>query len=493
MPTLVQAIRAKYEHEQGSQDGGELVGGDKTGRKQALDVLTRVFVPGEQIDDPGPDGEVSSVCGSIAELDLGGNLLSSWAPLQAIAKQLPKLHWLGLDRTPLEPLASLPDGFGAAFGGLRTLCVSSTGMAWGQLLFLAGATPALEELHFGSNGVTSLQPPEASAALPLLKVHSLYLEGNALGSWEAVAPLGALPELRVLNLNHNQLREVPALGPESKAFRRLAHLMLRANPIDGWATVDAVGSFPALTEARLADLPLTASISGAAARRTIIARIGALKALNGSEVRVRERDDAERFYLRQVAQEYPEGGLPANAVVTEAVDLADDAATAPAAAPLVDEYGRPLGGGAPAGGGPPKPSQRLELPPTEEWAALQARHPRWATLLLKHGTHVTASGGGGGGGGVLANELVEITMRATSAEAAHLPAATRKLPGGLPLKSVKLIACQLFKVEPTRMQLLYCPPGQERDIPELLEDDTKSLADLGVVSGGTIVVEESEA
>ena len=43
------------------------------------------------------------------------------------------------------------------------------------------------------------------------------------------------------------------------------------------------------------------------------------------------------------------------------------------------------------------------------------------------------------------------------------------------------------------MQLLYCPPGQERDIPELLEDDTKSLADLGVVSGGTIVVEESEA
>ena len=39
---------------------------------------------------------------------------------------------------------------------------------------------------------------------------------------------------------------------------------------------------------------------------------------------------------------------------------------------------------------------------------------------------------------------------------------SRRLPGGLPLKSVKLIACQLFKVEPTRQQLLYTPPGGEK-------------------------------
>ena len=82
-------------------------------------------------------------------------------------------------------------------------------------------------------------------------------------------------------------------------------------------------------------------------------------------------------------------------------------------------------------------------------------------------------------------------MRATSAEAAHLPMVSRKLPGGLPLKSVKLIACQLFKVEPTKQQMLYCPPGQDKDIPELLDDDGKSLAELGVVSGGTIVVDEA--
>jgi len=66
----------------------------------------------------------------------------------------------------------------------------------------------------------------------------------------------------------------------------------------------------------------------------------------------------------------------------------------------------------------------------------------------------------------------------------------RRLPNGLPLKSLKMIACQLFKLEPTKQQLLYSPPGAEKDIPEPLDDDSRSLADLGVEDKGTIVVEE---
>lgn len=53
-----------------------------------------------------------------------------------------------------------------------------------------------------------------------------------------------------------------------------------------------------------------------------------------------------------------------------------------------------------------------------------------------------------------------------------------------------MIACQLFKLEPTKQQLLYSPPGAEKDIPEPLDDDSRSLADLGVEDKGTIVVEE---
>ena len=47
------------------------------------------------------------------------------------------------------------------------------------------------------------------------------------------------------------------------------------------------------------------------------------------------------------------------------------------------------------------------------------------------------------------------------------------------------------QVEPTKQRLLYSsPPGQDKDIPEPLDDDSRSLVDMGVVSGGTIVVEE---
>jgi len=234
--------------------------------------------------------------------------------------------------------------------------------------------------------------------------------------------------------------------------------MCRGNPLSEWASIDALDTFAALTEARIAELPLTQGMSGAAARRLVIGRVGKLRVLNGSEVRPRERDDAERFYLRQIAQDYPPDGLPADAV---------------------SEAG--------AEGAPPE----LRVPEGETWAALQAAHPRWRALLLQHGTHVTRGVGGGNAGGILANELLEVSLRSTAAEAAMLPTCTRKLPGGLPLKSLKLIACQLFKVEPTRQQLLYSPPGQEKEIPEVLDDDSRSLCDMGVVSGGTIVIEET--
>ena len=83
-------------------------------------------------------------------------------------------------------------------------------MAWDQLLFLAGAMPKLEELHCSGNKVSSLTPPsgvDMAARLPA--VHSLFLEGNELATWEAVTPLGALPSLKLLNLNHNRLTQIP--------------------------------------------------------------------------------------------------------------------------------------------------------------------------------------------------------------------------------------------------------------------------------------------
>ena len=165
----------------------------------------------------------------------------------------------------------------------------------------------------------------------------------------------------------------------------------------------------------------------------------------------------------------PEGGLPE--ALLEALPASDSNVRLDAAAVLAQ-------------------AAALPVPATAEWRDLEALHPRWRQLLVKHGEQRTVAGAVAGGGGTLAAELIELTIRSTAPDSAMLAPQVRRLPNGLPLKSLKMIACQLFRLEPTKQQLLYSAPGAEKEIPEPLDDDSKSLADLGVEGGGTIVVEE---
>ena len=161
--TILEAVRRKYKYKKPvGEDAGELVDEKilaHTGAKQELHLLTRVFIHDEHVVSAGEEGELGAACGAIEELDLEGNELQAWASIVTIAAQLPKLHWLGLNRLRLEPLgAALPEGFGSALGRLRSLCLSATGMTWAQLLMLAEATPELQELHFNGNAVSGFQP-----------------------------------------------------------------------------------------------------------------------------------------------------------------------------------------------------------------------------------------------------------------------------------------------------------------------------------------------
>ena len=45
--------------------------------------------------------------------------------------------------------------------------------------------------------------------MPLQRLQTLCVEDNELTSWEALAPLAALPHLEFLNLNGNAIASVP--------------------------------------------------------------------------------------------------------------------------------------------------------------------------------------------------------------------------------------------------------------------------------------------
>ena len=437
---------------------GELIGEERVGEAQALHSLKRIYLPGAGIDSAGHDRravkEIGKCVFAAEELDLSANPLR-WQDVLLITAQLPLMHWISLDESPLccNPLP-LRDVLGASFRFLHSLSLCRTGLSWASVLAISGATPLLRELQFNNNGLGSLRCGEignpitnchlgrlgANSTQPLIGLRALALENNNLRSWDALLPLSFLPSLELLNLNGNAIAQLPI---PICGFASLRRLLLRGNALADWNDVVALSGLPRLREARLSDLPLTAPLSAALARRLLIGRLPGVRALNGSQVRIHERDDAERFYLRQMEASYP----------------------------------TPL---------PPFSDHHV---PSTNGRDLAELHPRRRRLLVRYGKHAAiAERGVIGPASNLASELIEVLLRATAAEGAALPAAKRNLPACLPIKSVKLIAFQLFKVEPAMQLLLYTPPGQEAEIPEPLDDDRKRLCDFAVVNGGTIVV-----
>ena len=113
---FVEAVRKKYKYVREEADQDVLVGGEKAhprrahghariggaassaighpqvGKLQALDLLTRVFIPRAGVTHAGADGEIGSVCAAIEELDLEGNPLGGWGDVLSIAAEL---HDLG--------------------------------------------------------------------------------------------------------------------------------------------------------------------------------------------------------------------------------------------------------------------------------------------------------------------------------------------------------------------------------------------------------------
>lgn len=163
---------------------------------------------------------------------------------------------------------------------------------------------------------SDLAPP---AFAPFLTYSSrsleeLYLTSNRLKSL-------ALPQPRT------QPPPATSASPSPPQLTRLRHLSLSENLLESWATsVDALAAFrdstfPSLTSMRLSDNPLFRPRSAPTTEATetqpasnaddrhllhsrllIIARLPFLTELEGTVISQAERDDAERFWIEQVAR-----------------------------------------------------------------------------------------------------------------------------------------------------------------------------------------------
>jgi hypothetical protein len=80
-------------------------------------------------------------------------------------------------------------------------------------------------------------------------------------------------------------------------------ITLEDNLISEWKSFDALNEFKGITYIRCGGNPIMDRV-GPTARNIVIARLQFLKNINGSEIDIGERKDAELHYLKQSYVEY---------------------------------------------------------------------------------------------------------------------------------------------------------------------------------------------
>ncbi|GAQ82810.1 tubulin-specific chaperone E [Klebsormidium nitens] len=453
--TLVQALRARYkpsEEAERTEDSKEmyimsvrnrpmpvvLVGLDKIQQEQGrLERLQQAALIDAGVDSAGQPGEIGATAKNIEELDLTGNLLHSWTVIGQIVSELPKLRVLNLSRNRLT--ASLDNlatsSTAPVFSGLTTLVLNNSGITWASVTALGPSLSSIRELHLCGNGIQDFGtgPIENLPSLELLD-----LEDNKIRRWEDVLKLSALRSLTSLFLSGNELTDVRYLqaseahgAPSGNLpFQGLQCLLLGRNQLSEWASIDSLDRFPSLQEVRLTDNPLTDARGGTAARYMLIARIGGLTCLNGSNISARERRDSEVRYVRHVI------------------------------------------------------AQQLEGKEDSE-------HPRFEALKAKYGLVMEDLTGGPATQKSLADELCSLSLTCVAPGAGERAPIVKKLPASTTVARLRVFCEKLFRVKADRQRLFFTT--EDSPHPTSIDSDEDTLGSLGFVSSATILIDEVDA
>jgi Leucine-rich repeat (LRR) protein len=360
-------------------------------QKQALPAAAA-----ESGSDAGAAGSAGVVDVADADAEAPGAFWAAFvAPLHAMAPRLEEIHASrnrirGVVAHPARPMLLLGAAADAAGGSAPALGVSAGFGAGPDAAFVpAGLFPRLRVLNLSDNEVAEWGQVHALSRLPALAV--LQLSNNALESvWTdtsapaaytaagatldaSAAPADAsgtasasvdtpayFPALEQLSLSGNALADLASLDALD-GLRRLSSLRLTNNDIAAAAarsnTFIAGGRGAGAAAAGAAAAAPTA-IGPSEARQVIGARLPKLLSLNNSEVRPREREDAEKAYTRRVGQAFaaflgkeaitdvfPPQYVPQERVLRY---IADAAAVASGAAPSAAAGGGGMGSSSPA-------------------------------------------------------------------------------------------------------------------------------------------------
>ncbi|KAL6179242.1 hypothetical protein ACLB2K_050758 [Fragaria x ananassa] len=418
----------------------ELVGKEKIQDKlSCFEELTSASTSYLGVSSPGDPCEIGAVVPNLKELDLTGNLISEWKDVGTICEQLPDLVALNLSCNLMsDDIVGLPP-----LKSIRILVLNNVGINWTLVEVLKHSLPAIEELHLMANHISTIKPTSSSIVQGFDYLRLLNLDDNCITDWNEILKLSQLPSLEQLHLNNNNLNNVfyPDAGVmlellnghEShekgyKAFQNLRCLLLGGNIIKDPSSIDALNSFPQLVDVRLSGNPVADPGQGGTPRFVLVARLGKVEMLNGSEITSRERKESEIRYVRLVMSKH--GNI-----------------------------------------------QEIKL-----------LHSRFAELKALHGIEDEKPLAGGAGPQKMATGLLSVTLKCVGASMGEKPSLVKKLPGTTTVGKLKILCESFFKLKSMKLKLFLQEEGSP--LPMLLDDEMENLTDLGIGNESTILVDE---
>jgi len=358
---------------------------------------------------------------SLALLDLQCNLMGAWTDVGEVVDACPNLTSLDISGNRLA-LKSAQDF--VPLKNLKSLAANGVGLkTWAEVLDLGAAAPALEVLHVGKNAGVCADKCDVGAAFPNLRLLDV-----AATDLRDAAPFAALPKLDELHASENPLLQ----SVDNCVFEKLTALGCAGCGFARWSSVDALGvSCPLLTRLRFGrDNDIVKTLGASEARALLVARLATVRLLNGAEVSRRERQEAEKRYIRIA---------------------------------------------------------RAQI---EQKRCEDSDHPRLAELLETHGEPMSKMLEANQGG-PLGATLTKITLRCVCAEQCTKAPLTKKFPGSMKVAMLKRIAARSFGVDGAQVVMYFVP--EEGCAPTYLDDDDAQLSYFGVPDGCTVDVADKVA
>lgn len=148
-------------------------------------------------------------------------------------------------------------------------------------------------LQLDVNGVGPPGPPHRGLKM-------LHLVSNNVKEWESVRHVGRMfPSLETLLMSHNPIDNIV---PTGECFTNLKTLNLNNTNVSSWDSLEGLLTFPDLKSLSLWHVPIGSDLNEKEKRFAIISRLPGIEQLNKSHISETEREDAERWLVRQYQQ-----------------------------------------------------------------------------------------------------------------------------------------------------------------------------------------------